>query len=340
MPPQRLALAAVLLAAVAGGAAAAQGQPWVPLSNAAVPGLRMPTVGLGTGAYGFYWKNDSEVMQATKAWLLSGGERIDASFTYKDQVPVGQGMRASGLARESFFVTSKVGPQDPLGYNETLFQVSEILASLNTTYVDLLLIHWPGSIGGHGANSTDPACAGPASSPRACRQSTWRAMEAVFANGTGVARAIGVSNFEVHHLQDIEALGGLLPAVNQVEFHPYFHEDALLRYCKARNITFNGYSPLGAPDVSSSKHGWDLRTHPAILGIGQRLGRTAAQVILRYELQQGMVINPRTKDVEHMRQNLDVFDFSLDDSDVATLAGLTVPAGMQAKICPDPNNIP
>jgi len=152
-----------------------------------------------------------------------------------------------------------------------------VLSTLDTPYVDLLLIHWPGQTGSKPINSTDPACTGPASSPKACRQSTWKAMETIFADGKGAARAIGVSNFEVNHLQDIEELDGLLPSVNQCEFHPFWHPDALLAYCAARGITFNGYSPIGAPDVSVT-HGWDLRVHPDIVAIAKRVNKSPAQV--------------------------------------------------------------
>ena len=338
---------AVLLLCVT-AAVFATAQPSVTLQNAAAANSQMPVLGLGTGAYGSYYKNDSAVTNAVSAWLAMGGKRIDASFTYHDQIPVGEGIRRSGELRENVFITSKIGPSDPLGYNETLFQFGQVLSSLKTSYVDLLLIHWPGQIGSSGGggggknpnSSKDPNCAGPTADPRRCRQSTWRAMEQIFANGTGAARAIGVSNFEVRHLKDIEDMGGHMPAVNQVEFHPFWHEDALVQYCRDRQITFNGYSPLGAPDVSSKVHGWDLRSHPTVISIANRINKTPAQVILRYEYQQHIVLNPRTKNTAHMRDNLAIFDFELDPVNVARLEALKAPDGDQSKICPDPNSIP
>eukprot|EP01147_Barroeca_monosierra_P004428 gene4428-8541_t len=183
--------------------------PIVKLHNAARPGTMMPVVGLGTGSYGSYYKNDSDVEEAVYNWLITGGRRIDASLSYNDQVPVGKAIRRSSIPRNQIFVTSKIGPGLPLGYQDTLSQFDEILRTLDTTYIDLLLIHWPGP----SENSTDPACTGPSSSPRLCRQSTWRAMEDIFLRGD--ARAIGVSNFEENHLHDILSLQSLVPSVNQ-----------------------------------------------------------------------------------------------------------------------------
>ncbi|EGD83004.1 hypothetical protein PTSG_03640 [Salpingoeca rosetta] len=305
--------------------------PSVPLYNAARHGVMMPVTGLGTGSYGSYYHNETEVEDAVYHWLKAGGRRIDASLSYNDQVPVGRGIKRSGIPREEIFITSKVGPTLPLGYKDTMSQFEQILQTLDTTYVDLLLIHWPGP----SENSTDPACAGV--TPKLCRQSTWKALEAIYTSGG--ARAIGVSNFEVRHLDDITSMHGLLPAVNQVEYHPFWHEEKLVEHCHRLNITFNGYSPLGTPDVSPSRCGWNLLADETLNTIAKKHDVDVSQVILRWEHQKGILVNPRTKNTTHMHYNLNFFHFSLSDSEMDAIAALKAPTN-RPKITPDPAKIP
>lgn len=203
--------------------------PTVTLMNAAQPGTKMPVSGIGTGGYVFeprtqpgeIW-NDDVAEKAVGEWLKLGGRRIDGAYSYGDQVGIGKAIKASGVSREDLFIVSKVGSahgtQDTeagLGYNDTLKQMKPILDTLQVDYVDLLLIHWPAPPD----KSSDPTCQGNPPTWRECRQSTWRAMEEIYM--LGKARAIGVSNFEKNHLEDIIAMNSTLPAVNQVEFHPY-----------------------------------------------------------------------------------------------------------------------
>lgn len=156
---------------------------------------------------------------------------------------------------------------------------------------------------------------------------------------SGRARAIGVSNFEQNHLQDILDLNSLVPAVNQVEFHPYWHEDDLVAYCKGLNIQFNGYSPLGAPDVSVPRKGWGLLNDTALLRLADALHRDISEVVLAYEYGKGMVVNPRTKNVQHMLYNLGFFDLKLSAEQVATIDAIKAPSG-NGKVCGDPHSIP
>ena len=319
--------------------------PTVPLMNAAKTGMRMPVIGIGTGGYVFspatqpgeIW--DSDVAEkAVGQWLALGGRRIDASYSYRDQPGVGRAIKASGIARKDIFVVSKVGSGGlisgaALGYNDTWKQVQPILDTLMVDYVDLLLIHWPGPPG----NSSDPACQGNPPTWRACRQSTWKAMVDIYKSGK--ALAIGVSNFERNHLEDILAMGDSvpLPAVNQVEFHPYWHEDDLVSYCKSFNITFNGYSPLGCPDWAPFQHHWDktILQEDVVQQIARTHSRTPAQVLLRWELQLGVVAQPRTKDPQHMKDNLNYFDFELTDQEMDQISNIPRPA--DPKVCPDPH---
>lgn len=306
--------------------------PSVPLQNAARPGLKMPVAGIGTWGYGKpgeVW-NDDIAEKAVSQWLALGGRRIDGSYGYHDQPGVAKAVQASGIPRGDIFMTSKLSPN---GYNETLHQMDIILSELNMTYVDLLLIHWPGPP----VLSTDPACKGDPPSWRACRQSVWKAMTKIY--NSGRAHAIGVSNFEANHVDDIISMGGLIPAVNQVEFHPYWHEDDLVAYCKSHKMVFNSYAPLGTPDWAPPTHNWNgtILQLPAVQQIAKAHSRTAAQVIQRWEWQQGIVVNPRTEDPAHMKENLDFFDFELTDDEMKVLSNLPKPKN--PKVCPDPHNI-
>lgn len=266
--------------------------------------------------------------------MQAGGRRIDTADTYGDEGGIGKGVMDAGIPRDQLFITSKTGPGMALGYNETLSQVDWLLGRLQTSYVDLLLVHWPypGSIN----NSTDPACASATLNPKLCRQSTWRALEAAF--HAGKARAIGVSNYEQHHLEDILELNSLIPAVNQVEYHPYWHEDDLVAFCQQHNIQFNGYAPLAAVDLEKLLPG--VLDEPAVTAIAKRLDVSAAQVVLRWEIQQGLVINPRSMDPAHMAENLDIFQFTLTDADMAAITAIPAPVNTTGKICPDPHTMP
>ena len=190
-------------------------QPTVRLMNAVHGEVLMPVVGLGTfgygrpdGSRGEYW-GPEQGHNATVAWLKAGGRRLDSSDDYASRDGVGSGWVASGVSRSEIFITSKV---DPFGYNETLEQFAGILTSLQTTYIDLLLIHWPGRDTTAGYNYP---CLQGQSTWSQCRMQTWRALETIFNQGQ-VVRAIGVSNYEVNHLLEIFDLKSLIPSVNQV----------------------------------------------------------------------------------------------------------------------------
>jgi diketogulonate reductase-like aldo/keto reductase len=314
--------------------------PAVRLRNAAQPDVFMPAVGLGTGAYGSpdgtdgeYW-NEAIAQNATTAWLNAGGTRIDTSYGYFTENGIGAALKASGKDRSSIFITTKV---DPVGYDEVMNQFKIELQRLQTNYIDLLLVHWPGD--NPQQNVTEAACKQGRPTYKECRQGSWKALESLFQNK--VVRAIGVSNFEVNHLGDIFELGGLIPSVNQVEFHAYWHEDALLDFCTKNNITFNSYSPLGAPDhmaFNMDRWGLPLLTHPRVVSIAQNHGKTTGQVLLRWAIQQNIVVNPRTLNPKHMQDNLNIFNFELTWNDMATLSFLQHP--QMYKVCGDPRTIP
>ena len=312
--------------------------PSVTLMNAAKPSTKMPVSGIGTWGYvhqpgtgkpGEVW-NDTVAEKAISKWIALGGRRVDGSIGYGDQVGVGNAVKSCGIPRSEIFMTSKISLE---GYNETFTQVDHLLSDLQMEYVDLLLIHWPGTP----HSSSDPACQGDPPTWRSCRQSVWKALEALY--NTGKALAIGVSNFEKNHLEDIIMMKGMIPSVNQVEFHPYWHEDDLVEYCKSQNITFNSYSPLGAPDWAPTQRQWNgtILELPVIQSIAKAHQRTAAQVIQRWQWQQGIVVNPRTMNQDHMKENLNFYDFELSDYEMKQISSIKPPSN--AKVCPDPHDI-
>jgi len=311
--------------------------PSIALSNGAVPGLKMPVTGLGTGGYiheetgipGEIW-NDSVAEQATMEWLSLGGRHIDAALKYLDQVGVGRGVKVSGIPRKDIFITSKLLLA---GYNETFTQMDQILKELQLDYVDLLLVHYPKPQ----PTSTDPSCQQDLPSWRGCRQSVWKAMGEIFSKKQ--ARAIGISNFEQQHIEDLIIMNTTLPAVNQVEFQPYWHEKSLVDYCQAKGIAFDSYSSLGTPDWAPHQRNWNgtILALPVIQNIAKVHGCSAAQVLQKWAWQQGIVMNVRTSNPDHMKENLNFFDFNLSDSEMEQISSIKPPAN--PKVCPDFRNV-
>ena len=171
-----------------------------------------------------------------------------------------------------------------------------------------------------------------------CRQSVWRAMIDIFKESK--ARAIGVSNFEIKHIKDCIAVenGKYLPSVNQIEFHGYWHEYDLVNYCQENKILINGYAPLGTPDVMIGN--WTsptplLTVHPVAVNIANKYQKSAAQVWCRWQWQQNIIINPRTENAEHMKENLNIFDFELNEEEMLQLGSLN-PVPINPKVTPDP----
>lgn len=248
-------------------------------------GVEMPLLGLGV----YQSRPGPETRHAVATALEAGYRLIDTAAMYENEGDVGAAIRESGVPREQVFVTSKLWNDDH-GYERALRAFQDTLRKLGTTYVDLYLIHWPGP---------------------GLREETWRALEHLQAEG--LSRAIGVSNYTVDHLVEMLGYARVPPAVNQVEFHPFMYQRELLAWMRARDITLEAYRPL----VRARK-----MDDPTITAIARTHGKSAAQVLLRWSLQHGAIVIPKSVHLERICENLDVFDFSLTDDEMTVLDAL------------------
>jgi 2,5-diketo-D-gluconate reductase A len=258
-------------------------RPDVPADSVTLPsGAAMPTLGFGT------WQiKGEEAVTATAAALEAGYRHLDTATVYGNEGEVGRALAESGVAREDVFVTTKCPPRKVGHELETL---RESLDLLGTDHVDLWLIHWPGGDG------TDLAL--------------WRAF--VEARDSGLARDIGVSNFDAAGLDELTSATGVAPAVNQIEWSPLLFDGGVLAAHRERGIALEGYSALRGGTLE----------HPVITGIADRLGRTAAQVIVRWHLQHGIIVIPKSRVAERIRSNADVAGFELSADDMSALDAL------------------
>jgi 2,5-diketo-D-gluconate reductase A len=260
--------------------------PAIPLNT----GATIPQIGLGT------WPlDDAQAADAVAAGIEVGYRHIDTATKYGNETGVGEGIRRSGIAREELFVTTKLDGTFQ-GSDRAIDGLQAALDRLGTSYVDLLLIHWP-----------LPA--------RDEFVSTWRTFEKLYADG--LARAIGVSNFKPAHLDRLIAETSVVPAVNQIQISPAITRLEQRAYNEAHGIVTQSWSPLGGGSGVRS-----LLGSPVIVAIAERLGRTPAQVVLRWHVQQGLVVIPKSSDPARLAQNLDLFTFELTPDDMASLATL------------------
>jgi len=328
--------------------------PSVELFNAAAQGTLMPVAGLGTD-FSFCENASASGNQSfgpSLLWLQLGGRRFDGALSYGCDKGVGAAVRASDVSRAEVFIVSKVGPGGlplPLGYNETLAQAKQILADLNDTYVDLLLVHepfsyWPDPSGAAKSPSSDPSCnlTSAQYSAKGCRLSTWRAMVELWRMGR--ARSIGVSNYNSSHIGEIAEAGLPLPAVNQIQLSPHHgplhapctcghstsrptaqcgtsaeetHEScaALLSYMAEHRVAVNGYSPF-----EGKADGGSLLTEPDLVAIADAHNVSASQVVLHWLWRQhGALVNPTATTEQYQSLNLDFFDFELTEAEVQEL---------------------
>jgi diketogulonate reductase-like aldo/keto reductase len=250
-------------------------------------GVDMPRLGLGV----FKSEPGPETENAVR-WAIEAGYRhIDTASLYANEASVGAGIRASGVDPAGIFVTTKVWNTDQ-GYDQTMRAFDRSLAELGMDGVDLYLVHWPVPAQGTAAD-------------------TWRALEAIHRDGR--ARAIGVSNFEPHHLAELMTTAEVAPTVNQVELHPYLQQNHLQAYCREHGIVLEAWSPLAKGAVVED---------PVLQRIGERHGKSPVQVTVRWMLQLEIVTIPKSVHHDRIVANADVFDFELSDADMAEIAAL------------------
>ncbi|MCX4957028.1 aldo/keto reductase [Streptomyces virginiae] len=273
--------------------------PAIKLNN----GTLMPQLG-----YGVWQVPDAEAERAVGTALEAGYRSIDTAAIYRNEAGTGKAVAASGLAREELFVTTKLwnGPKQKWGRDQVLRAFDDSLAKLRLDHVDLYLIHWPRPM-------------------RDDFVAIWKTFEEIAASGR--AKAVGVSNFRPADLARIAAESELVPAVNQVELHPLFPQAELRAVHAERGIATEAWSPLG--------QGKELLTLPAVTAIAAAYGRSAAQVVLRWHLQHGNVVIPKSVTPARIRENLDVFGFELSAADMAALDALGAGA-VGRRIGPDP----
>lgn len=242
-------------------------------------GVEMPWFGLGV----FLSKEGAEVENAVKTALTNGYISIDTAAIYQNETGVGKAIKESGIPREEIFLTSKVWNTDQ-GYKTTLEAFEKSLEKLQTNYLDLYLIHWP-----KGLRSVE----------------SWKALEEIYEKGR--VKAIGISNFLVHHLEDFLPECKIMPAVNQVEFHPELIQPDLLEYCQNHGIQLEAWSPIMKGRVN------DI---PVMQTLAAKYGKTPVQIVLRWDIQKGVVTIPKSVTPERIISNADIFDFELSDEDI------------------------
>lgn len=277
-------------------------------------GTSIPQLGLGV------WQatNDETERAVLSAIDDAGYRHIDTAAAYGNEEGVGRALAATSVAREDLYVTTKLWNADQ-GFEPAQAAFDKSLSLLGLDYVDLYLIHWP-------LQNDD----------RLLR--TWDALEKIAESGR--AKAIGVCNFEPHHLQLLVDKGGTLPAVDQVELHPHLPQHAIREVAGQHGIAVESWSPLGG----TSNSGWGkaskpntLLSDPVIAGIGERHGKSPAQVLIRWHLQSGLIVIPKSVNPDRIAQNIDLFDFTLSDADLQEIA--TLDDGVRVGIHPDEMNM-
>ncbi len=248
-------------------------------------GVMIPAPGLGTYRLG---KNERAVIHAVRSAFDAGYRHIDTASFYANEHAIGKAIAESGLPREELFVTTKLWGTDILKNGiERAFE--ESMRQLDIAYIDLYLVHWPVT----GAVA-----------------STWKEMERIYESGR--VRAIGVSNHLIHHLEELLTVATVVPAINQVELHPYLVMQPLQDYCREKGIVVESWSPLGSSKIP-------LFSDPLLLEIAEKKGRSTAQVILRWNLQKGLLPLPKSSDATRQRENIALFDFSLSAQEISMI---------------------
>jgi len=244
--------------------------------------IEMPLLGLGT----FQAGRGQETQDAVLYALEIGYRLIDTAAMYGNEEDVAEALRQSGISREEVFITTKLWNSDH-GYDATIAAGERSLKRLGLSYIDLYLIHWP---------------------LKGLRNETWKAMETLLEEGK--CRAIGVSNYMIWHLEELLSNSSTIPAVNQVEFSPYLYQKDLLDFCRSHDIQLEAYSPL--------TKGLKLND-PKLLDTASKYSKNPAQILIRWALQRGIVVIPKSSRKKRIYENADVFDFTISSEDMKVL---------------------
>jgi 2,5-diketo-D-gluconate reductase A len=275
------------------------------MSHVPVPKIRLNNgVGIPQLGFGVFQIEPDRTAEAVLTAFEAGYRHIDTAQGYNNEEGVGEAIRAAGLPRGEIFVTTKLA-NDRHGYDQAISALDESLQRLGLDHVDLYLIHWP--------------------RPAQNRYvETWKAFEKIASDGK--ARAIGVSNFHIPHLKRLAEETATVPAVNQIELHPWLPQTELRDYHQRHGIATEAWSPLAK--------GGELLADELIVGLSEKYGKTPAQIVLRWHLQLGNIAIPKSVTPSRVRENADIFDFELSDDDVASISEL----GNGRRLGPDPDN--
>uniref|UniRef100_A0AAY5L0Y8 alcohol dehydrogenase (NADP(+)) n=1 Tax=Esox lucius TaxID=8010 RepID=A0AAY5L0Y8_ESOLU len=287
-------------------------------------GTRMPLLGLGT------WKSgsSSSVFQsAVEAAIAAGYRHIDTAYSYRNEVEIGKALRSKMqqgiIRRQDMYIVSKLWCTHH-ATNDIQVCLNKSLSDLQLDYLDLYLVHFP-----VGLKKVDdelfPMKDGEILTTDIDYLDVWKGMEALLASGK--VKSIGVSNFNILQLERLLSVAKVPPAVNQVELHPYLVQSDLVEFCKSRNIALIAYSPLGSPGRPKDLHRGDtdpgrLLEDPVVGDVAKKHRRSPAQVLLRYNVQQGIAVIPKSVKPNHILENTKIFNFSLSEEDMSALRGL------------------
>ncbi len=260
-------------------------------------GVKMPWLGLGV----FKTQEGQEVINAVKDAIAAGYRSIDTAAFYNNEKGVGQAVRECGIPREELFITTKLWNSDQ-GYESTLKAFEESRQKLGVEYIDLYLVHW--------------------AVPDKYRES-WKALIHLYKEGA--VKAIGVSNHQIAHLKQIIEDTGVVPAVNQVECHPLLTQKELLQFCRQQNIQLEAWSPLIRGNLDN----------PLLLNLAAKYGKTPAQIVLRWDIQNEIVTIPKSVHKERIIENSQIFDFELSSANMEAIDGLNE----NKRIGPDPDQV-
>lgn len=261
-------------------------------------GVAMPFVGLGV-----WMAKDEETVQAVK-WAAEAGYRhIDTAKIYKNEAAVGRGVKECGVPRDQLFITTKLWNED-MRTGRQMEAFEESLKALDTEYVDLYLLHW--AVGDY--------------------VQSWKVLEQIYKEGR--ARAIGVCNFHQHHLERLMEEATVKPAIDQFECHPFLTQESLIAFCEKEGIACEAWGPLGGK-------GTPLVNDPELASIGTKYGKSAAQVILRWHLQRGFIVLPKSVHKERIAANAAIFDFTLSDADMKAVSAMNQNKRLNLSLDPD-----